>query len=207
MERTTNGHGDALQDAWRKVSALDPRSIASNAGASSIPGSKRVVLKVMGDECTIDLAERKITCPGRRTDSIGHHLEILILHYLQGAGNAQLANKPANYREFEGGALYYSAFKKRTIDPLVREFGHRPDLLRHVGDAMRAEPLKLGSVGFKVSFFPKVPVSVVLWLGDDEIPSSANILFDANAGRILPTEDLSVLGGALVSRMIKLAMA
>ncbi len=207
MEGPRDGHGDALDDAWSKLSAMDLRAVASNSGSSMTPSSRVLALRVMDEECLIDIGGRRMSCAGRRTSPLGHHMQILILHYLRGAGNAQLANKAATYRDFEGGAVYYSAFKARTIDPLVKEFGHKPDLLRHVGDAMHAESLKMGSVGFRVNFFPKVPVMVILWLGDEEVASSANLLFDANAGRILPTEDLSVLGGALVSRLRELAKA
>lgn len=196
-----------MDGAWSSLQSMDLKILASNAGASIRPGSRQLSLNVMDEGCLVDLNERRITYSGRRTTPLSHHLQILVLHYLQGAGNAQLANKPVTYRDFEGGALYYSAFKARTIDPLVKEFGQKPDILKHVGDAMHAEPLKMGSVGFKVNFFPKVPVTVILWLGDEEVPASANLLFDANAGRILPTEDLTVLGGALVGRMINLAKA
>ncbi len=207
MDGPKGGHGDALDDAWSRLSAMELSVVVSNSGSSLKPGSKVLALKVMDEESLIDITGRKMSYNGRRTSAPGLHLQVLILHYLLGAGNAQLANKPATYRDFEGGALYYSAFKARTIDPLVKEFGQRPDLLRHVGDAMHAEALKLGSVGFKVNFFPKMPVTIILWLGDDEVAASANLLFDANAGRILPTEDLSVLGGALVTRIRELARA
>ena len=199
------GHGAALEESWSKLAKLDMRLVASDSGAE-IDGSSSVLkLKVIDGVCSVDVAAKKIECVGGSSESPNHHLQILILHYLLGAGNAQLANKPATYREFEGGALYYSAFKARTIDILVREFGVKPEILGKIGDSLHAEPLKSGSVAFKVDFFPKVPVTVVLWLGDEEVPASANILFDASAGKIMPTEDLSVLGGELVSRLVALA--
>ncbi|MBU1915062.1 MAG: DUF3786 domain-containing protein, partial [Candidatus Thermoplasmatota archaeon] len=55
-------------------------------------------------------------------------------------------------------------------------------------------------------FFPKVPVVVILWQGDEEVASSANVLFDANAGKIMATEDLSLVGGTLTRRLIQLAI-
>lgn len=205
MARDQDGHGSVLEDAWDKAVKLDVKTLASNSGARLGPGTKQLGLKVMDEECVIDLEKRKISYAGRRIGSLNRHIQILILHYLNGAGNAQLANRLATYRDFEGGAVYYSAFKSRTINLLVTTFGKNPELLRHVCEAMRAESVETGSVGFKIYFFPKVPVTVVLWLGDEEVPTSANVLFDANAGKILPTEDLSVLGGALVRRLIQLA--
>lgn len=200
-------HGAALEESWAKLEKMDVHVLASNSGAEVVRGSSALTLRVMDEDCTVDISSRSISCTGAKAEQPNDHLQILILHYLLGAGNAQLANRPATYREFEGGALYYSAFKARTIDPLVKEFGQNPDILKHVGDALHSEPVKSGSVAFKVNFFPKIPVTVVTWMGDEEVPASANMLFDANAGRIMPTEDLSVLGGELVNRIMALAKA
>jgi hypothetical protein len=200
-----DGHETVLEDAWERVSSLEVNTLASNSGAMRKEGTKTLALKVLDEECIIDLEKREISYSGRRTGSMSRHIQILILHYLIGAGNAQLANRPATFRDFDGGAVYYTAFKARTIDPLVKVFGSNPELLKHVCEAMRAERVDTGSIGFRMEFFPKLPVTVVLWLGDEEVPTTANMLFDANAGKILPTEDLSVLGGALVGRLKQLA--
>ncbi len=116
-----------------------------------------------------------------------------------------MAGKLSTLREFEGGALYYPVFKSRAIDVIVKTFGAAPDLLRRAGEALRAEPVKMGDVGFRVHFFPKLPIVVVLWLGDEEVSASANILFDESAGKILPTEDLSAAAEALAQRLVSIS--
>ncbi len=197
-------HGAALEESWAKLETMGIQLLASDSGAD-VRGTSSLMLSVMDEKCMVDVASRTISFADKMSGQPNNHIQILILHYLLGAGNAPLANRPATYREFEGGALYYSAFKARTIDPLVKEFGQDPEILREAGAALHAESVKSGSVAFKVDFFPKIPVTIVMWMGDEEVPASANILFDANAGKIMPAEDLSVLGGELVSRIIALA--
>ncbi len=198
---------EPLKSAWDKAAYLSPKRLSETLGLRAVPGTRKLLLGVMDKECAIDLESRSMAYLGRDEKEVPPHLQILILHYFEGAGNAQLANRLVTFREFEGGAIYYPAFKTRTIEVIVKEFGQRPELLKRIGEAMRGEPFDVGSVGFKVDFFPKVPVVVVLWLGDDEIPAAANMLFDANTGKVLPTEDISVMGGALTRRLVKLARA
>lgn len=207
MAIARESHDDALNQAWERLSVFDPAVLAANSGADLEPGTRRLSLKVLDKKCLIDIDARTVSYASRRTGEVSAHLRVLILHYIEGAGNAQLANRLISYREFEGGALYYSAFKSRTIDVIIKEFSRKPDLLKHIGDAVGAEPLKMGSVGFKAYFFPKMPIVVVMWLGDEEVPASANILFDANAGKLLPTEDLSVVGGVLCNWLVQLERA
>lgn len=189
------------------MSNVSITNLAVNSGATVVPGTKQLLLKMLGEDCIVDLETHTIKYLNPKAGEVKGHLKVLILHYILGSGNAPLANRLVSYREFEGGALYYPAFKARTIDVLVREFGHRSDLLKHLGDAIRAEPLGLGSASFKAYFFQKMPIVVVVWAGDDEVPASANFLFDANAGRILPTEDISVMGGVLCSKLVELEKA
>lgn len=203
--KTTNT--EPLEAAWDRVAYLTPKRLSETLGLRPVPGTKKVLLRVMDKECAVDFEAGTMTYRDPEEREVPPHLQILVLHYLDGADRTQLANRLVTFREFEGGAIYYPAFKARTIDVIVKEFGAKPDLLRRIGEAMKGESVDVGSVGFKVDFFPKVPVVVVLWLGDEEIPPAANMLFDANAGRVLPTEDISVMGGALTRRLVKLARA
>jgi len=50
-----------------------------------------------------------------------------------------------------------------------------------------------------------VPLQLVLWEGDEEFSSEANILFDENIGDVLSPEDAAWLAGMLVYRLISLS--
>lgn len=202
-----SNYDEVLRDSWRKATLHNIATLATNTGGTLRSGTKQLVLKMMDKEVVVDFSSMMIKYGDPKAAEVSQHLQILVLHYVEGAGRAQLASRLVTFREFEGGALYYPAFKARAIDPIVKEFDKKPDLLRHIGDAIRAEPADVGTVSFKAHFFPKMPVVVILWQGDEEVSSSANVLFDANAGKILPTEDLSLVGGTLCRRLIQLAKA
>jgi hypothetical protein len=46
-------------------------------------------------------------------------------------------------------------------------------------------------------------MACIFFQGEEGIPSSVNILFDASASEYLPTEDLSLVGVYLVNSMRK----
>ncbi len=204
MAEARDPHREAAEVAWADLAKENIVGLAADAGGTPRPDSEQIVLRVLDEDCIIDFKDRSISYARSERGAVGGDLPILLLHYLQGCGKAQLANKLVTFREFEGGALYYTAFKSRSIDLLLRTFGQKTELLRQIGDAIHAEPMHMGDVSFKTYFFPKMPVVVVIWLGDDEVPSSANVLFDANAGKILPTEDISHVGGEVCSWLARL---
>jgi hypothetical protein len=55
-----------------------------------------------------------------------------------------------------------------------------------------------GDVAVKVLAFPKVPVVLSLWKGDEEFPPEGNVLFDASITSYLSTEDIAYVAGAVV---------
>ncbi|AET70064.1 hypothetical protein Desor_4660 [Desulfosporosinus orientis DSM 765] len=124
--------------------------------------------------------------------------QILILHYVTNLSDIQEVGQLISYKELPGGSIYIKPFTGRAIDPLVRIFGSDPDSLLKVASHLGGYSNGLGDVGITYKVFSRVPLSLILWRADDEFPASGNILFDASASAILPTEDFAVLASTVV---------
>ena len=61
----------------------------------------------------------------------------------------------------------------------------------------------LGDRAFFFRVLPKVSLLAVCWLGDEDFPSSYNILFDAAVSHHLSTDACAIVGGTLTRRLIK----
>jgi hypothetical protein len=72
------------------------------------------------------------------------------------------------------------------------------------GRALGGEKVNLGHMAFTVCPLQYVPITYIIWQGDDEIPASGNILFDETAVDWLCAEDLVVLAGIPVYAMLKM---
>ena len=131
--------------------------------------------------------------------------QVLILHYLMAESTKKLTGNWIAYREIQGASFYFSAFVKRAIDPLKKAFGQNVSGLSKASNNINGKAIDIGDVGFEFKFFPKVPLQLILWEGDDEFPPEANILFDETIGEILLPEDVAWLSGMLVYRLIALS--
>jgi len=154
----------------------------------------------MEDRYLVDLEERKVIVNG---DEAVSFMSVLVLHYLAGCDGTRPTGQYLTFREVPGGEMYYSAFKRRAIDRLAREFGRDASALLEAGRSLDARELEMGDVSLEIRPFPMIPMVVIVWEGDEEIPASANILFDSIAPKILPMEDLSVVGNLVASRLVK----
>jgi len=131
---------------------------------------------------------------------------ILVLHYLVNRSPAVQTGQLISYKELPGGNIYIQPFTNRAIRPLVNAFGGHPENLVKVASRIGGEAVKLGDAAVVLKVFPKIPVTLVVWGGDDEFPASGNILFDSSAGTILHTEDYAVLASFVAQTLRKVAV-
>lgn len=129
---------------------------------------------------------------------------ILILHYLLTAKGTPPANKLITFRELAEGSVYYPTFAKRTIQPLVDNFGPDPRLLLEASLKLGGQKAGYGDMAVTINAFPHVLITIVLWRGDDEFPAQGNVLFDASISHYLPTEDITVLCEIITWRLVGL---
>jgi hypothetical protein len=188
----------AIDLAWSALESEDISVLASNSGSRL--AKDHLLLPFFESRLTVDFGRRMVLFAGRQADEA---TAILALHYLAGCGPKVPRGVLAPFNQAEGGAAYYEAFKRRTIDRLAKEFGGDPGSLIRAGGTVGGMDREFGTASIDVRVFPKVHITLIVWEGDEEIPSSANVLFDSVALEILDTEDLAVLGSLVVARLLK----
>ena len=131
--------------------------------------------------------------------------QILILHYLQNTTGAEPEGANIDFKQVPQGGFYWSAFVSRAQQPLLMTFGTAPEMYLQVATAMGGSPEPFGDAAARFLAFPLVPITHVLWGGDEEFDPEASILFDATIPEHLSTEDIAALAGASVYRLMAAA--
>ena len=126
----------------------------------------------------------------------------LVLSYLQTANGASLADRWISYRELPNGGFYHQAFQGYAPDRLSKRWGLDVDGFAAACSALGGTRLELGDAGFVLRVLPRVDMAAIYWLGDEDFPSRASILFDANAHYYMVTDGLAILGNQLVSKIL-----
>jgi len=56
-----------------------------------------------------------------------------------------------------------------------------------------------------LAYFPYLPITCLVWKGDDEFPPEATVLFDETAELFFSAEDMAVAGEMAVLELVKAA--
>lgn len=181
------GYQRALALAKQEMEGRDPALLAANTGTVWT-----------GEDFLIPWLGREIPLAQGSVDQ-----QILWYHYLLAQGPRQPRGRYINYKQVPGAAIYNANFIKRSINPLVRTFaGDLPGFFA-AGEALGAEKVSLGNAGLTFHPLPYLPVTCVLWQGDEEMPASGNILFDEGIIDWYCAEDIVAVAGLVVYEAIR----
>jgi len=131
--------------------------------------------------------------------------KILVCHYLLNATNEAVSDELITYRQIRDGHFYFDAFQRRARDPFLATFGQNAEMFRRCAQMLGGKPVAAGDVGMTFRVLPRIDIQLVLWQGDDEFPPEASILFDSSIQTRLPVEDIAVLSGMLVYKLMGIA--
>jgi hypothetical protein len=129
--------------------------------------------------------------------------KILILDYLTHADGTSLRGKPITFQELGWVANYYPTFFSRVVKPLISGFGASSERLLDTAVKFGGLKAAFGDMAVTIPAFARVPITVVIWKGDDEFPANANILFDKSVTNYLSFEAIIVLCQTISWSLVK----
>jgi hypothetical protein len=180
----------------------DPARQAFDVGGRYEDG--RVVIPYLDREIELDVEALRFSIrPGG--DEAPTWLSILAVHYLNNAPGKRPTGELKHFRQFKEGQFYEPAFNSRTKEILIQVFGNNPAPMIAAGRRLRGKILDNGDAAVELSYFPYLPITCIVWKGDEEFPAEATVLFDETAEVYLGAEDMAVAGQMAVLELIRAA--
>ncbi len=187
----------------------NPQLLASNTGSvyQQLNGDHGVFHLFVWDQ-SFDLSYPEFIARDLRT---GQELPLitqaLVLYYFSIADGTIPEQGWIAFSELPDGRFYNQAFQGYTGRELEHTFHNDFQEFERValvlgGIAMKSSPNMPGDCAFAVQALPRVPLLVAAWQGDEDFPSSFQILFDASVSHYLSTDSCAILGSMLTRKLI-----
>jgi len=185
-----------------EIEHIEQLCLKSGAGYMATASQKGIAIEYLNQLYRITIPNVEVLLADSQ-EVVPIRDRILILHYLLSAKGTPITNKLIAFKELPGGGNYSRTFSKRAIEPLVEHFGEQPHLLIDIAGKLGAHTVAYGDVAVTVNAFNRVPITIVLWQGDEEFPAQGNILFDAAISDYLSTYDVTVLCESIIWKLVK----
>ena len=180
------------EELWQQLISLDRRETAQRAKCQYVPDFDSYNIVLLNREYVVNLAEKQVfpAQSGSEPAAAEFLPQLCILAYLINAKELPLAKKFVRAESLPGGEFFFRGPHVLPTQKLAQFFGEDPNLLYQAGVHMDAEKRDFKDASVELSLLPRVPVTFVVWAGDDEFEARASILFDKNASEQLPLDAL-----------------
>lgn len=190
-----------MAEAKREFGSRPPERMAELSGATYDLERNVFHIRYLNETCVVSYPDGEFLEENLIT--LTQEEKALVLQYLVQASGQPLTGKWVSFSELPNGMLHDAPFRAEAIRPLADKFGGQPGKLLDAARSFGAVELNLGDVGVVIPVFPYISVAVILWLGDEEFPASANMVFDSAAPSHLSTAALYVLGVNVTRRLCR----
>jgi len=194
----------ALEIARVKLSISDIRELCRRSGAeySETAIEKVAAIAYAGKEYHVALPDADVVCV-ESGEKLLPRERLLVLHYLLTAKGMPLARRSITLKEIPDGLSYFPTFTKRALKPLIDNFGKEPGRIIEAAGKLGGRKSEYGDASATIDVFPYVPLTFVLWRGDDEFQAAASVLFDASITDCLSVEDIIVLSEIMAWKLVR----
>jgi hypothetical protein len=185
-----------------ELARRDPWQLADRSGAPYDPKRQTLQIQLWDRLYALNHPEYVARDASGPSGEASLNRQALLLMYLDKADGTPLAHKWVTYRELPGGMFYADAFHGYAEMKLAQAFNGDVQKFREAALKLQGDRLTFGDASFEFKAMPRILVGAVYWVGDEDFPSNATILFDAAASHYLPTDAVGALGSQLVSRLL-----
>lgn len=197
-KETAVAYQAATEQSLKVFKQKDPARMARLGGGWYHPERSSILLPSLGQLLEVKCPEGTVNFKETSFSPLWQW-SLITTNYLGQTKGSQPTGNLISFRELEGGQTFFPAFQNNTVSRLNR-LPERADLVEINNACLQlgGELSDRGDAGARINFFPRFPITVLFWKGDEEVSSSASLLFDENANCYLHTEDIAV-AGALVA--------
>lgn len=174
----------------------DPVEIARNAGVAYDSEKQIFHVSSMGMDLTVSYPDYEIT-----PQVSGWH-KLLILHYLHLADGQPLIGKEISFSQMTAGMVRGGGIDRKVETAISRMENLDEQTVTRICTELGAERIPSNAdIAFRILFLPRFPVTLKIWLPDDEFSASGRLLLDASADHYMTIEDAVTMAEILIEKI------
>lgn len=193
-------HYAMVCERWRKIFLeMDYEELIRRFGSES---GDTLIIRFLGRRFRLDRNTGIVTLTDSPETILNFSTVMCVYHlFYYSRPDASLRGVWVPFRQVKGAAPFDPAFCETILKPLAKTFSGRMKALKDACKKLEGYSVPQGDVGFVISVFDSIPVTVLFWDGDDEFEAQANLLFDAGITDFLHEETVVILASELVRRL------
>ena len=191
-------------DLWQGLRACDPREVISRCWVEH--GEERgYYFPFLNQECFVDPDKESVYL-----NSVGESREasfqetLVTIMYLLKAKNIPPTGNMITEKDIKGGIQFFQGPHSLMTKTLVDRYQFAAEDFMAKGESIGGMRQEYGDAAIRLRPLPKIPVTYILYKGDEEFKGNVVVAFDETVGEHLPLDVIwalvNVTSSALLDR-------
>lgn len=180
------------EKAWETLNSLDPLDICKKADVYYDSANGNYTMRSFGTDFLISTKRREIKNISPEgeyiTEKYKYFFNLSILCYLINAKDIPLSGRLIKPVDIKGGTPFFRGTHILPLDRIAEKYGNDKAGFIQRGKGLGGKILSYGDVSVELLPMPRIPVTLILWLSDDEFFARADLLFDSTCEQHLPLD-------------------
>lgn len=183
-----------ISRTWEIFHQLEPEEVCSRVNATFDAQKGLYTTTSFGQKMYVDEAQRRVYSDSEEGEYLlsytDYFFDLSVLWYLIGAQKKHLSGRLVKPSELEGGQIFVKGTHVLPLDEIAAKYNERGDAFFIRSRAFSGKKIPMGDASVEFLAFPKIPVTFILWFGDEEFPPSAQFLLDSTCTSHISTDVL-----------------
>jgi len=190
---------------WERVAGLPREETAQRAKCRYLAESDSFAVPLLSTDYLVDPARRTIHAAQASEDHpAGYLQQLCLLAYLVDAKALPPTGQLVSVEKLDPGGFFFRGSHRLPMEKLASVFGPDPQLLHKVGRVLNAVPRAFGDAAVELLVLPRIPLTLIVWVADEEFPARASILFDRDATMQLPLDVLFAAAALTIDVLLRI---
>ena len=201
-------HGEAR--SWEELADMDPDEVCRRAGVRYDTDTGTYYVLSFGVEFLVIPAKKRIDCPTEEgclfLKKLKDFFRLAVLWYLTSAKDITPTGRYVRPVDVKGGHRFSAGTHVLPLDRIAARFARDPHEFKATGEEYGAEiVVGYGDASIRLYPLPRVPVTLVLWLEDEEedFPPRVDLFFDSTIDFQISLSDI-VWAVAIMTALVML---
>lgn len=184
--------------ALARLAGRAPGQIAANAGIRYEAASQSFSVPTLGTDVTVSFPDYRFV------PELPDWHRLVILHYLDLADGYPLTGKELPFGQMKSGMVRGGGIDRRCELAIQNLKDLDKDTLATLCASIGGEPIASNAdAAWQIPFLPRFPVTLKLWLPDEDFPASGRLLLDSSADHYLTIEDAVTAAEILLEKLTR----
>lgn len=173
---------------FKDLEACSPADVMQRALCRYDKGTQTYEVDIWGYTYCVDLVHQKIFPKEKGLETYQDFLFLFIVFYLIQAKHMQPIGDWISEKDMPGGEGFFRGPHTLPVDFITKRVQDDVSVFDSICRKLGGTPLDMAYRAYRFEITPTMPVAVLFWLGDEDFPSEAKLLFDRTMIDQLPLD-------------------